>query len=189
MPSSPRGGAGSTAVGAMVPGKVVADRYDALLVDLDGVVYRGDRAVPRAAEVLGAVRERGIHLVFLTNNSSSLPEAVAARLAAFGVSVQPDEVLTSGVATATMLRRQGWTGATVFVIGEEGIRKPLAEAGLTLMDGDPDRTDLVVVGWDRAIDYAKLRRAALLVQRGARLVATNGDASYPAPDGPWPGAA
>jgi N-acetylglutamate synthase-like GNAT family acetyltransferase len=55
-------------------------------------------------------------------------------------------------------------------------------------DGDPERADLVVVGWDRSLDYEKLRRAVILVQRGARLVATNADASYPGPDGMWPGA-
>src|SRR5207244_3342722 len=64
----------------------------------------------------------------------------------------------------------------------------LQHAGIRLVDGEPDRTDLVVIGWDRTVDYAKLRTASLLVERGARLVATNADASYPAPDGLWPGA-
>src|SRR5207237_9355226 len=59
---------------------------------------------------------------------------------------------------------------------------------IRILDGEADRADLVVVGWDRSADYPKLRTAGLLVERGARLVATNADGSYPAPDGLWPGA-
>jgi HAD superfamily hydrolase (TIGR01450 family) len=64
----------------------------------------------------------------------------------------------------------------------------LVDAGIRLLDGEPEHVDHVVVGWDRWVDYAKLRTACLLVQRGARLVATNADPSFPAPDGLWPGA-
>src|SRR5439155_16185437 len=69
-----------------------------------------------------------------------------------------------------------------------GVREALQQVGIRLVDGEPDRTDLEVIGWDRAVDYAKLRTASLLVERGARLIGTNPDASYPAPDGLWPGA-
>jgi HAD superfamily hydrolase (TIGR01457 family) len=166
----------------------VATRYDAILFDLDGVVYRGDQAVPGAADTLDRLRELGVPRLFLTNNSARTPAQVAAKLEGLGIPVDPEEILTSAVATAAMLRREGASGSTAFVIGEEGIRTALEEGGIRVLDGEPDRTDLVVVGWDRSVDYPKLRRAALLVQRGARLVATNPDASYPAQDGLWPGA-
>jgi glycerol 3-phosphatase-2 len=167
----------------------VAARYDAILFDLDGVVYRADEAVPGAAETLHRLRaEAGIPLLFLTNNSSRTPDQVAAKLDGLGVRAAPEEVLTSSLATAAMLEREGARGQTAFVIGERGIREALQRIGVELVDGEPDRTDIVVVGWDRSADYSKLRRAGLLVQRGARLVATNADASYPAPDGLWPGA-
>jgi HAD superfamily hydrolase (TIGR01457 family) len=166
----------------------MAGRYDAVLLDLDGVVYRGDQAVPGAAEALDGIRTLGVPRLFLTNNSARTPDQVAAKLASLGIRVEPAEILTSAVATAAMLRRDGAAGLSAFVIGEEGIRSALGEVGVEVRDGEPDRTDLVVVGWDRTVDYPKLRRAALLVQRGARLVATNADASYPAPDGLWPGA-
>jgi HAD superfamily hydrolase (TIGR01457 family) len=165
----------------------VASRYDAIFLDLDGVVYRGDQAVPGASEVLERLRALGVTLLFLTNNSSRTPDQVATKLARLGVRADPAEVLTSGLATAAMLRREGGAGQTAFVIGEQGVREALSAAGIRLLDGEPDRADLVVVGWDRSFDYAKLRTAALLVQRGARLVATNADATYPAPDGLWPG--
>jgi glycerol 3-phosphatase-2 len=166
----------------------LAQRYDALLLDLDGVVYRGDEVIPGAAEVLDEVRAGDARVLFLTNNSSKTPEQVASKLGAMGVRARPDEVLTSALATAEMLRREGRDGRSAFVIGERGIREALADAGIAVLDGEPDGSDLVVVGWDRSADYAKLRTAALLIQRGARLVATNADVSYPAPDGLWPGA-
>jgi HAD superfamily hydrolase (TIGR01457 family) len=169
-------------------GGAVLDRYDALLVDLDGVVYRGDHPVPGASVALAAVRKLGVPLVFLTNNSARTPRQVAQKLAEVGVGADPDEILTSGQATAALLMREGATGTRAFVIGERGVREALQDAGVDVVDGEVERADVVVVGWDRSVDYDKLRTAALLVQRGARLIATNADATYPAPDGLWPGA-
>nr|MBA3728902.1 HAD-IIA family hydrolase [Actinomycetota bacterium] len=168
--------------------RALAERYDAVLLDLDGVIYRGHAPIEGAAATLSRLRELGIPRLFLTNNSSRTPGEVARSLRTLGIEAEPKEVLTSGVATAALLRRQGLAGATAFVIGEAGVREPLEEAGLRLARGEPRTADLVVVGLDRSVDYAKLRTAALLLQRGARLVATNSDISYPAPDGLWPGA-
>jgi HAD superfamily hydrolase (TIGR01457 family) len=167
---------------------ILAERYAAVLVDLDGVMYRGSEAVPGSAAVVDKVRALGTPLLFLTNNSSRTPEAVAAKLEGMGVPASPAEILTSAVATAVMLENEGVGGQTAFVVGEEGIKKALARAGVSIRQGEPRSVDLVVVGIDRSADYAKLRTASLLVERGARLIATNGDGSYPAPDGLWPGA-
>jgi len=166
----------------------LAERYDALFIDLDGVVYRGDQAIPAAVHVLPELRRRGLSLLFLTNNSARTPDQVAEKLRGLGVQAEPTEILTSALATAALLRREGAAGRTAFVIGERGVREALHAVGIQLVEGEPDRADLVVVGWDRAVDYAKLRTASLLVERGARLIATNADASYPAPEGLWPGA-
>jgi len=166
----------------------LADRYDVLLIDLDGVVYRGDRVIPAAAQTLPEVRSRGARVLFLTNNSARTPGQVAEKLRGIGIAAEPQDVLTSATATAAILRREGSGGLTAFVIGERGIREALEQTGIELLDGEPERADLVVVGWDRGVDYGKLRTASLLVERGARLIATNADASYPAPDGLWPGA-
>jgi HAD superfamily hydrolase (TIGR01457 family) len=164
----------------------VADRYDVFLLDLDGVLYRGDQPVPGASDAIDHLRELGKRVAFVTNNSSRTPEQVAEKLATVGVNASPDEVMTSAMATASVIAARG--GGSAFVIGEVGVRSALAAAGVTVLEGDPERADYVVVGWDRGVDYARLRSAALLVQRGAALVATNPDPSYPAPDGLWPGA-
>jgi glycerol 3-phosphatase-2 len=171
-------------IGTAVPALV--EQYDTVLFDLDGVLYRGPDTVAGAADTVASLRARGIPLAFVTNNSSRTPEQVAAKLAGHGIDAPAEEVVTSAIVTADLLRTRG--GSTAYVIGERGIREALRLAGFEVLDDHADRADYVVVGVDSAATYDRLRTAALLVQRGAALVATNADASYPAPDGLWPGA-
>lgn len=166
---------------------MLAARYDALLFDLDGVLYRGNEAIANAPETIAALRQDERRIVFLTNNSSRTPERVAAKLTSLGIAADPAEVVTSALATADLLASRG--GGTAFVMGGEGVVRALADAGLRVLDGRPDRADLVVIGIDDDLTYAQLTTACVLVQRGARLVATNADSSFPGPgDELWPGA-
>jgi glycerol-1-phosphatase len=165
---------------------MLAAGYDAVLFDLDGVLYRGDETIEGAPATTQALRAAGIQVVFVTNNSSRTPGQVAAKLRGHGIRAEDTEVVTSAVATAELLADRG--GGTAFVIGQEGIRDALARAGLELLDGEPDRSDWVVVGLDVDATYATLRTACVLVQRGARLVATNPDRSLPVAGALWPGA-
>jgi HAD superfamily hydrolase (TIGR01457 family) len=165
---------------------MLAERYDCLLFDLDGVLYRGDRAIEVAPPTMAELRRRGARVVFLTNNSSRTPEQVAGKLRSHDIEADPQEVVTSALATAELLAERG--GGRAFVIGMDGVREALARAGIEVLDGEPEAADLVVVGFDGEATYERLKTASLLVQRGARLVATNADASFPAADGLWPGA-
>jgi len=165
---------------------MLAERYDCILFDLDGVLYRGEDAVPSAPPTLAELRRRGVRPVFLTNNSSRTPLQVAEKLRGIGIEAEPDEVVTSALATAELLAERG--GGRAFVIGQDGVREALTDAGIAILDGEPEEADLVVVGYHGGATYGSLKRASLLVQRGARLVATNADGSYPAADGLWPGA-
>jgi glycerol 3-phosphatase-2 len=164
---------------------MLADRYEALLFDLDGVLYRGDEPVINAASTMTVLRERGARLAFLTNNSSRTPEQIARKLVAIGIQAQADEIVTSALATADLLEVRG---GTAFVIGEDGIRRALSAVGVRILDGEPERVDHVVVGVDFGVTYPKLARACELVERGASLVATNADGSFPVPWALWPGA-
>ena len=164
----------------------LADRYDAFLFDLDGVLYRGSDPIPGAAEAVDRLRGLGKRVAFVTNNSSRTPDAVVEALNAVGVRAHTGEVETSALATADVLLARGVADA--FVVGEEGLRQALTGVGIALAAADAELSESVVVGFDRQADYAKLRTASLLVERGAWLVATNADPSYPAPDGRWPGA-
>ena len=152
---------------------MLAERYDCILFDLDGVLYRGEGAVPSAPPTLAKHRRRGVRPVFLTNNSSRTPLQVAEKLRGIGIEAEPGEVVTSALATAELLAERG--GGRAFVIGQDGVREALTDAGIGILDGEPEEADLVVVGYDGGATYYSLKRASLLVQRGAA-------------DGLWPGA-
>ncbi|HEV3475193.1 MAG TPA: HAD-IIA family hydrolase [Actinomycetota bacterium] len=163
------------------------DRYDAFLLDLDGVVYLADQPIPGAVDAVATLLASGRRVVFMTNNSAPTPEEVMDRLGGFGIPEGAD-LVTSGMVTARLLAAGDGHPRSAFVIGEGGVRVALADAGVDVLEGEPGAADFVVVGWDRSVDFDKLRRATILVRRGARLVATNADASYPAPGGElWPG--
>lgn len=162
---------------------------DGIMCDLDGVIYRGDQAIPGAAETIDALHAAGIHILFCTNNSRLTPQEYVEKLARMGVRVGVDEMLTSAMVTGETLAERGWAGKRVILIGDEGARMSLRDAGLELNDDPGDTSaDLVVVGWDPRFHYDQMTRAARAVIGGATLIATNSDASFPAPDGLIPGA-
>jgi glycerol-1-phosphatase len=166
---------------------VLADPYDAILLDLDGVLYRWPEPIPGAAEAVARLRGAGKRLAFVTNNASRTPEQVVERLASVGVEVASTEVVSSALATATLLAARGVRSA--FVVGEEGLVEALAAEGIGAADGGAGTPDAVVVGFDRHADYDTLKDASVLVARGVPLIASNADASFPVPGGEaWPGA-
>lgn len=164
----------------------LADQYDAFLIDLDGTVYKGEDAVQGATEAVHRLHTSGKKVVFLTNNSGRTPEEIASKLVGIGVEARAAEIVTSALVAAKLLSERGAKNA--FVVGMAGIREALTAAGVAVLDGEPQAAEYVVVGWDKDATYDKLKNAGLLVQRGAKLVATNPDGAYPAPDGLWPGA-
>ena len=151
------------------------------VIDLDGVVWLADEPIPGAAEAVQRLRARGERVVFVTNNSNPPVATVEAKLAAHGIPAEGD-VVTSATVAATLVE----PGARVLVCGGDGVREALRNRGATVVDaGD---ADVVMVGFHREFDYERMRIAADAVRRGARLVATNDDATYPTPAGPIPGA-
>ncbi len=166
---------------------MLADPYDAILLDLDGVLYRWPEPIEGAADAVRALRDAGKRIAFVTNNSSRTSAQVVERVASVGVDARPEEIVTSALATATLLAERGVGSA--FVVGEEGLLEALGNAGIRVVDASADGVDVVVVGFDRGADYTKLKNASVLVERGASLVASNADPSFPAPGGEsWPGA-
>jgi HAD superfamily hydrolase (TIGR01450 family) len=150
------------------------------VLDLDGVVWLGDQPIPGAAEAVGTLRARGERVLFATNNSFARLAEQEAKLERFGIPAHGD-VLTSAMAAARLVE----PGERALVCGGPGIAEALEGRGATpVRDGD---ADAVVVGFHRDFDYERLRVAVRAVQRGARLIATNDDATYPTPDGPIPG--
>jgi 4-nitrophenyl phosphatase len=164
-------------------------RFDGLVCDLDGVVYRGDRVIEGAPEAIAALREQSVRILFCTNNSRSTVAQYVEKLTRLGIPVVPEDILTSALVTAEVLSARGFAGKTAIVVGGAGIRETLSDVCISVKD-DPQVTvaDLVVVGWDPEFTYDAMKRAAMAVRRGAKLIATNDDATFPAADGLWPGA-
>lgn len=156
------------------------------LIDLDGVVYTGSDVVPGAPDFFRLLRARSIPFLLITNNSSRRADQFAARLWEMGISVRPEEVLTSAQATAEFLGSSARPGSRAYVIGEEGLRSSLEAHGFSLVD-DPE-ADYVVVGLDRGFNYQKLTIAIRAVLAGARFVGPNPDTTLPMEDGLCPGA-
>lgn len=155
-----------------------------LIIDMDGVLYLGDKPMPGLHEFFAFLGERGIHFQLVTNNSTLSPGMYVNKLARMGVTVQEGDVLTSSIATADYLAAQYAPGSRVYAIGEEGLMAALQEAGLVISRSDPVA---VVVGLDRDITYAKLREATLLIRSGVPFIATNPDPTLPVPEGQVPG--
>jgi 4-nitrophenyl phosphatase len=166
----------------------LADEFDGLLVDLDGVVWVGREMVSGAVETLAALLAGGKEIVFVTNNSVKQPSAYAARLREAGIDTANDRVLTGGAATAQLVAERVGTGGTVFVIGAPGFKETVAAAGLKLLDGEAAwSADAVVVSAHREFDYAELLIATKALQAGAALFGTSRDPTLPMPGGAWPG--
>jgi HAD superfamily hydrolase (TIGR01450 family) len=154
--------------------------------DLDGVIWRGDDAVVPAAGGIAALRDAGLRVAFVSNNSSSPVGDVVAKLGRMGIPAAPDDVVTSAMSAAWLLQQSLPAGARVLVCGGPGVREALAAVGLETVDDGP--ADAVVVGFHLDFDFAGLDRASRAVRQGARFVATNLDATYPVPGGLIPGA-
>ena len=175
-----------------------------LLVDLDGVVYRGARPVPGVAGVLAARAAAGDDVVYVTNNSMWYRADYVTRLASMGAPVSPDRIFSSARATALYLAEQSPKPACVLVVGGAGLVHELRDVGIEVMlsadaaerwsangrnaAAAPRGVDTVVVGLDLEFPYARLAVAAEAVRAGARFVATNRDPIYPLEHGLMPGA-
>jgi 4-nitrophenyl phosphatase len=156
-----------------------------VVLDLDGVVYLEDRAVPGALRAMMALETAGYRLVFCTNNSSRTPAQVAAKLRRItGYPARGRQVLSSAEAAARLLAEDR---PLCLVLGGAGIDHALSTAGIAVTT-DWSKAGAVVVGVDFDLTYGRLRDAVRAVRGGARLVATNLDPTYPTPDGEWPGA-
>ncbi|MET8650072.1 HAD-IIA family hydrolase [Nocardia aurea] len=152
------------------------------LTDMDGVLVHEDHLVPGADDFLAELRDKQIPFLVLTNNSIRTPRDLQARLRHSGLDIPEDAIWTSALATATFLDDQRPNG-TAYVVGESGLTTALHEIGYVLTDSDPD---YVVLGETRTYSFEAITTAIRLVERGARFIATNPDATGPSRDGLLP---
>ena len=152
----------------------------AFIIDMDGVLWHGEKPLPGLLEFFGLLRERQLKFVLATNNAGSTPDQYVAKLARMGVTVTRDEVLTSALATAAYLAQRTVPAETrVFVIGEDGVQQALGEQGFILRGLYEIDAQYVVCGMDHGISWDKLATATLNIRNGATFIGTNGDTSLP----------
>jgi 4-nitrophenyl phosphatase len=153
----------------------------AWILDLDGVLWLGEKPIAGSADAVDRLRRRGERVLLVSNNSSARVGEYLAKLAGVGVPTAADDLVTSAQAAAMLLE----PGERALVCGGPGVAEALEERGVrTVKQGT---ADAVVVGWHRDFDYDGLTAAATAVMAGARLIGTNDDATYPTPEGLIPG--
>ena len=160
----------------------------ALILDMDGVIWKANLPIGDLASIFGTVEARGLKYVFATNNSTKTPEQYAERLNAFGVRAEAQHVVTSAQAVALAVAERLLPGSKVFMIGEDGIRNALEERKLKILPvAQADSAQAFVMGIDREITFDKVVHGTLLVRRGIPFYATNMDKTFPTPRGEIPG--
>jgi glycerol 3-phosphatase-2 len=171
-----------------VPLTPLAARYEQFILDLDGCVWVGGEPTPGVVEALDELREAGKRFAFATNNAFESGEDLVAQLWKIGVRASLGDVVTVGGAMQHRLA-DSFTGRTAFVIGSPPMLRHVGDAGLKVLNGTDlaSRAEVVVVGGTTDFVYADLRTATQAVLRGAELLATARDPTYPQPDGLWPG--
>ncbi len=169
---------------------IVLDNLGGLIIDMDGVLWHGKQAMDGLEAFFELLRGRQLPFVLATNNASLTQQQYIEKLKEMGVSVTAEEVLTSSMATATFLKENlPADKKRVFVIGEEGLKKPLQDQGFVLTDlyqvNQPAKgitgegADIVVSGLDRTLSWDKLATATLNIRAGAAFYATNADTTLP----------
>ena len=163
--------------------------FRAFLLDLDGVVYRGDQLLPGARELVEWIDTTGRKALYLSNNSLQTPEEVAAKLARLGMPRPDGRVLTAGWA-AMQLIAQRFPGGRIYVLGVPSVERMAERVGLQPIwrDGtDGERPDVVLAALDRTLTYERLKRALKGILDGAAFYSVNRDPKLPMEDGFEPG--
>jgi 4-nitrophenyl phosphatase len=158
----------------------------ALILDLDGVLWRGQELLPGVGELFHLIESRSLRFCLASNNATLNLASVQERLAPVGARLAAGNLVTSAHAAAGYIRRHYKTPPSVFVIGEETLRQALVEAGCRLVE-DADHAGAVVVGMDRDLTWRKLVEAGLAIANGAAFIGTNPDRTFPTERGLGPG--
>jgi len=158
--------------------------FNGFLFDLDGTIYRSDRLISGADDVIRLLRKKGKKVVFLSNKPIQTREDYASKLTRLGIPTQPEDVINSTFVMVNYLKKVAHR-ARLFVVGETPFIEELKRAGFQIND-EPNEIEYVVVAFDRTFDYRKLNIAFQAIKRGAHFVATNPDRTCPVEGGEIP---
>ncbi|MER7057821.1 HAD-IIA family hydrolase [Streptomyces sp. NPDC000351] len=169
-------------------GRGLSEAYDTALLDLDGVVYAGGKAIAHAVDSLTTAHAGGMRLAYVTNNALRTPETVAEHLTELGIPTGADDVITSAQAVARLIAEQVPSGARVLVIGGDGLRVALRERGLEPVESAEDDPAAVVQGFGGPeLPWGRFAEACYAIARGVPWYASNTDLTIPGARGIAPG--
>jgi 4-nitrophenyl phosphatase len=158
-----------------------------LVIDLDGVLWRGEKPIVNIPQVFKKISDLKIKAILVTNNSTLTQQQFKEKLFRLGAELDPDQIFNSSLATALYLKKHFPVGAKVFAVGEAGLIDSIKEAGF-LVNESNEEAQAVVAGIDYSFNYSKLNIAMRLIRKGALFVGTNPDHTFPSPEGLNPGA-
>lgn len=161
------------------------DEIRGLILDMDGVLWRGKEPLLNLEEFFTEIQALGIRVVLATNNATKSISQYLEKLSRYGVHLQREQIVNSAMSAAFYLKKHFPDGGPVFVVGEQGLMDTLQEAGFYPAE---ENVLAVVAGLDRTLSYSKLSKASLLIRRGALFIGTNPDKTFPSPEGLTPGA-
>ncbi|HEX9028156.1 MAG TPA: HAD family hydrolase, partial [Anaerolineales bacterium] len=156
-------------------------RIRGAILDLDGTLWRSDTPIGDLPSIFKRFAELEIRPILATNNATLDISQYLTKLEGFGVCLDPYQVINSGQAAAYLLRSRFPQGGKVYIVGEDGLHRALAEAGFVHSE-DSDAL-AVVAGMDRRITFEKLTRATEAIRAGAIFIGTNPDTTFPMPGG------
>jgi 4-nitrophenyl phosphatase len=171
--------------------KLELSRFDGFIFDMDGVIYLNQEPITSAVQFINFLYDQGKSVLFLTNNSKYTRSFYCEKIRRMGIRLTcENDILTSSTATARYLcEAYPLKGKTAFLVGGEGLKQEISRTPLRILRGKRGReSDFVIVGWDTDLTFEKLKTACLAINRGSIFIATNDDATFPSPEGLWPGA-
>ncbi len=162
----------------------------ALILDMDGVLWRGNEPIDDLPTIFETIAARGLKVILATNNSTRTAEKHLEKINSFGVNLSVEQILSSSMAAAVLLKEDFPDGGDLYVIGHEGITNAVETLGFRVFQEAemPENPVAVVSGIDWEITYEKIANAATLIRKGAPFYGTNPDKTYPTPNGLMPGA-
>jgi len=164
---------------------ITRQSIQALILDMDGVLWRGSEAIGDLKAVFDEIGRASWKVFFATNNATRTIRQYVELLSTFGIHAQSWQVINSATAVTYYLRQQYPHGGPVYIVGEEGLIEACAEAGFYHSENG---AVAVIAGMDRQVTYEKLKIATLLIRAGVQFIGTNPDVTYPTPSGLVPGA-
>jgi phosphoglycolate/pyridoxal phosphate phosphatase family enzyme len=163
----------------------LADLFDHFIIDLDGVVYIGDKPTPGAIETLATLKRIGKTVIFLTNDPRGSSREYSEKLNRMGILASPQDIITSAIAVAHYIEKHyKLNHKKAYVVGSQALKEEIEKTGLKLTQGEEAKSaDFVIIGGHQGFNYEEMKIATLAVKNGAHFLATGRDPVFPTPEG------